>query len=218
MLLLVVGSGSGRAGPAPLPTVIPAQAGTHGPDSSASRICEPRPKPTAPVTSPRSRSRRTPPREPGRRSPTSPQRRRRYNRPMPYHVYILRCSDGSYYIGHTDSLEARLAAHQSRHIKGYTHTRRPVTLVFTQEFATREEAGRASERLRASPYVRSDRRSQRGLRGNLTEDCTTRPYSNRPQHKASPAPGYRRSLASRQVGAANRQARNLVRKFLSLAC
>ena len=59
---------------------------------------------------------------------------------MPYHVYILRCSDGSYYTGHTDNLEARLAAHQSGHIQGYTHTRRPITLVFTQEFPMRQEA------------------------------------------------------------------------------
>ena len=64
---------------------------------------------------------------------------------MSYYVYILRCSDGSYYTGHTENLEARLAAHQSGHFAGYTHTRRPVTLVFTQEFPTREEA-LASER------------------------------------------------------------------------
>ena len=64
---------------------------------------------------------------------------------MSYYVYILRCSDGSYYTGHTDNLESRLAAHQSGRFGGYTHTRLPVTLVFTQEFPTREEA-LASER------------------------------------------------------------------------
>ena len=64
---------------------------------------------------------------------------------MPYHVYILRCSDGSYYTGHTENLEARLAAHQSGDIAGYTQTRLPVTLAFTQEFPTRQEA-LASER------------------------------------------------------------------------
>ena len=64
---------------------------------------------------------------------------------MRYHVYILRCSDGSYYTGHTENLESRLAAHQSGHFGGYTHTRLPVTLVFTQKFPTRVEA-LASER------------------------------------------------------------------------
>lgn len=32
---------------------------------------------------------------------------------MTLHVYILRCSGGSYYTGHTDNLEMRMAEHQS---------------------------------------------------------------------------------------------------------
>ena len=59
---------------------------------------------------------------------------------MAFYVYILRCSDGSYYTGHTDNLEARLAAHQSRAIPGYTFKRRPVSLVFSEQFISREEA------------------------------------------------------------------------------
>ena len=31
---------------------------------------------------------------------------------MAYYVYMLRCSDGSYYAGHTNDLEHRLAAHE----------------------------------------------------------------------------------------------------------
>ncbi len=30
---------------------------------------------------------------------------------MPFWVYILKCSDGSYYTGHTDNLEVRIAQH-----------------------------------------------------------------------------------------------------------
>ena len=37
---------------------------------------------------------------------------------MSYYVYILRCSDGSYYTGHTENLEVRLASHQSGHFMG----------------------------------------------------------------------------------------------------
>ena len=59
---------------------------------------------------------------------------------MPFWVYILRCSDGSYYTGHTDGLEHRLAQHETGEYPGYTSSRRPVTLVYTQEFSTREEA------------------------------------------------------------------------------
>ncbi len=59
---------------------------------------------------------------------------------MPFWVYILRCSDGAYYTGHTDNLEHRLALHDSGEIPGFTHDRRPLELVYSAEFATREEA------------------------------------------------------------------------------
>ena len=59
---------------------------------------------------------------------------------MSFWVYILRCADDSYYTGHTDNLEKRLAEHQSGICDGYTPARLPVTLVFSQEFSTRLEA------------------------------------------------------------------------------
>jgi putative endonuclease len=62
----------------------------------------------------------------------------RYN--MAFRVYMLRCSDGSYYTGHTDDLDKRIAEHLAGEIPGYTSTRRPVELVFEEAFPTREEA------------------------------------------------------------------------------
>ena len=64
---------------------------------------------------------------------------------MAYYVYMLRCSDGSYYVGHTyvghtNDLEQRLAAHERGAIEGYTLSRRPVELVFSDQFSTRQEA------------------------------------------------------------------------------
>lgn len=59
---------------------------------------------------------------------------------MSFWVYILRCSDGSYYTGHTDDLERRIAQHQSGAIAGYTHDRRPVELVFSETFPDRIDA------------------------------------------------------------------------------
>ncbi len=65
---------------------------------------------------------------------------------MSFWVYVLRCSDGSYYTGHTDSLERRIGQHSTGAIAGcYTFNRRPLMVVFSQEFSTREEA-LASER------------------------------------------------------------------------
>ena len=66
---------------------------------------------------------------------------------MAFSTYMLRCADRSYYVGHTDDLEARFAGHQSGLIKGYTQNRRPVELVWSQEFAERDEAFRAKEAL-----------------------------------------------------------------------
>ena len=65
---------------------------------------------------------------------------------MAFWTYILRCCDGSYYVGHTDALEQRIGQHQTGQIPGYTHKRRPVTLVWSQDFASRIEALEAERR------------------------------------------------------------------------
>jgi predicted GIY-YIG superfamily endonuclease len=57
-----------------------------------------------------------------------------------FRVYILKCSDNSYYTGHTDNLEKRISEHGSGEIIGYTHSRWPVKLVYTVELPTRYEA------------------------------------------------------------------------------
>jgi predicted GIY-YIG superfamily endonuclease len=57
-----------------------------------------------------------------------------------FYVYILKCNDGSYYTGHTDDLENRIAFHNSLDNTSYTATRLPFKLVYVQEFMTRGEA------------------------------------------------------------------------------
>ena len=52
-----------------------------------------------------------------------------------YHVYILRCSDDSYYTGITNNIERRLIEHQSgESLRCYTYKHRPVQLVFNEVF------------------------------------------------------------------------------------
>jgi putative endonuclease len=52
-----------------------------------------------------------------------------------YHVYILKCSDGSYYTGITNNIERRLIEHQSgENPTCYTFKRRPWELVFNEVF------------------------------------------------------------------------------------
>jgi tRNA/rRNA methyltransferase len=67
---------------------------------------------------------------------------------LSFWAYVLRCSDGSYYTGHTDELERRVGEHQSGEIEGYTAERRPVSLVWSQEFPTREEALAAERQIK----------------------------------------------------------------------
>ncbi len=50
-------------------------------------------------------------------------------------VYILRCADGAYYVGLTRlSVEKRVAEHNAGKFGGYTASRRPVSLVFSETF------------------------------------------------------------------------------------
>src|SRR3954467_2868900 len=59
---------------------------------------------------------------------------------MQFWVYILRCRDGSYYTGHTDDLEKRLAEHEQGLGADWTRRRRPVELVWCEDAPTRYEA------------------------------------------------------------------------------
>ena len=55
-------------------------------------------------------------------------------------AYILKCSDGSLYTGWTNDLDKRLAAHNAGAGAKYTKSRRPVQLVYCEEFADRHAA------------------------------------------------------------------------------
>lgn len=60
---------------------------------------------------------------------------------MSYIVYILLCSDGSYYTGSTDDMERRLFEHQEGlSPTAYTFRRRPVKLVWSEAVETLDEA------------------------------------------------------------------------------
>ncbi|MDF0486861.1 TrmH family RNA methyltransferase [Sphingomonas sp. H39-1-10] len=72
---------------------------------------------------------------------------------MSFWVYILRCADGSYYTGHTDNLETRIGQHQSGQIEGYTRSRLPVELMWSQDFPSRVEALEAEQRIK--PWSRA---------------------------------------------------------------
>jgi putative endonuclease len=67
---------------------------------------------------------------------------------MQFWVYLLRCSDGSYYAGHTDNLQARLWQHSQGICCDWTSKRLPVQLAWSSEAPTREEALAFEQRIK----------------------------------------------------------------------
>jgi len=67
---------------------------------------------------------------------------------MAFHAYILKCNDGSYYVGHSDNLDVRVQHHSAGLIEGYTSTRLPVKLVWAESFQTRDDAFAAERKIK----------------------------------------------------------------------
>ena len=85
---------------------------------------------------------------------------------MAFWVYILRCADASYYTGHTDNLEKRISEHTTGVIAScYTFKRRPVELVFSQGFPTREEALASEQQIKGW----SRKKKEAMMRGDWAE-------------------------------------------------
>ena len=63
-------------------------------------------------------------------------------------VYIVVCSDGSYYTGWTTDLERRIARHNNGSGAKYTRSRRPVKLVYSKGLDTKLEAQRRERQIK----------------------------------------------------------------------
>jgi predicted GIY-YIG superfamily endonuclease len=59
---------------------------------------------------------------------------------VPYFTYILRCTDASYYVGHTTDLAKRLFRHNDGRGPVYTAARRPVQMVYSEQLTSIEAA------------------------------------------------------------------------------
>ena len=60
---------------------------------------------------------------------------------MKFYTYILKCADGTLYTGYTTDPEKRTLAHNEKPVGAkYTKARRPVTLVYSEEFADKSSA------------------------------------------------------------------------------
>jgi len=66
-----------------------------------------------------------------------------------WHVYMVRCSDGTLYTGITNDLEKRIEAHNSgKDGARYTRARRPVTLVYSEQVQSKSAAARLEYRIK----------------------------------------------------------------------
>ena len=57
-----------------------------------------------------------------------------------YHVYILKCADGSLYTGITTDVERRFLEHKNKKGGNYTSSHKPVKIVYTESAKSRGEA------------------------------------------------------------------------------
>jgi putative endonuclease len=57
-----------------------------------------------------------------------------------HYVYVLECSDGTYYTGYTTDVERRVAEHDAGEGAKYTRGRTPVELRHTERYDTRSAA------------------------------------------------------------------------------
>jgi putative endonuclease len=67
------------------------------------------------------------------------------------HVYLLRCRDGSLYTGAAVALERRIAEHAAGKASRYTRSRLPVTLVWSAEVESWNDALREERRIKSLP-------------------------------------------------------------------
>jgi predicted GIY-YIG superfamily endonuclease/catechol 2,3-dioxygenase-like lactoylglutathione lyase family enzyme len=72
----------------------------------------------------------------------------------PWHVYVLRCADGTLYTGITNDLDKRIKAHNEGHGARYTRSRRPVEVVYSEPAESRSAATLREAEIKRMPRRR----------------------------------------------------------------
>ena len=98
----------------------------------------------------------------------------------PFWCYIVECADSALYTGHTDDLERRFAQHQDGYFAHcYTFKRRPVRLIWSQDFESRIAALEAERKIKGwtrAKKIALAQSSDPSLRSGRTgESYTARP-------------------------------------------
>lgn len=72
-----------------------------------------------------------------------PQKLEGYYMVNKHYMYVLECSDGTFYTGYTNCLERRLRMHNEGKASKYTRGRTPVKIIYQETFETKEAAMKA---------------------------------------------------------------------------
>jgi putative endonuclease len=101
-------------------------------------------------------------------------------------VYMLRCSDGSFYVGSTshEDIEGRVVEHNDGKFEGYTSKRRPVVLVWNDWYQDLRDAQNAERRIKG--WRRE--RKQALISGDMValHYLAKRPGARRPSRPGAP--------------------------------
>lgn len=68
-----------------------------------------------------------------------------------YYVYILLTEHDTLYCGYTDDVEKRFKAHKEGHGAKYTRANKPVKILYSAEFSTKQEAMKEEVRIKKLP-------------------------------------------------------------------
>ncbi|TCD46673.1 GIY-YIG nuclease family protein [Streptococcus sp. X16XC17] len=71
------------------------------------------------------------------------------------YLYVLECADGTLYTGYTTNVDRRVQTHNMGRGAKYTRARLPVTLLYQEEFASKQEA------MSAEAYFKQKTRKQK---------------------------------------------------------
>ena len=76
---------------------------------------------------------------------------------MTYHVYILRCRDGSYYTGYAKYLRRRIEEHEKGQGARYTRIHKPEKVVYVEEFDSRGGAMKREREIKSFSHSQKER-------------------------------------------------------------
>lgn len=82
-----------------------------------------------------------------------------------YYVYILECSDGTYYTGYTNDIYRRLGEHSTGRGAKYVKSRLPFKVAYLEGWDTRSEAMRREIAIKKLSHKEKKEMIERGIHG-----------------------------------------------------